>query len=53
MFHLAVCITLSVAALIFLAVGCYCSYKANTALSNVKTDQVLKDPERVVSQNSV
>ncbi|WP_264704604.1 MULTISPECIES: ankyrin repeat domain-containing protein [unclassified Wolbachia] len=53
MFHSAVCIILSVAALTFLAVGCYCSYKANTALSNVETDQVLKDPERVVSQNSV
>jgi len=36
MFHLAICITLAVAALTFLAVGCYCSYKANTALSNVE-----------------
>ncbi|WP_264731891.1 ankyrin repeat domain-containing protein [Wolbachia endosymbiont (group A) of Sphaerophoria taeniata] len=36
MFHLAICITLAVAALTFLAVGCYCSHKANTALSNVE-----------------
>lgn len=39
MFHLAMCISLAVAALTFLAVGCYCSYKANTALSDVKIDQ--------------
>ncbi|WP_265029691.1 TomO hydrophobic C-terminal domain-containing protein [Wolbachia endosymbiont (group A) of Philonthus cognatus] len=36
MFHLAICISLAVAALTFLAVGCYCLYKANTALSNVE-----------------
>ncbi|GKS79307.1 MULTISPECIES: hypothetical protein [Wolbachia] len=34
--YLAICITFAVAASIFLAVGCYCSYKANTALSNVE-----------------
>ncbi|WP_264707500.1 lipase family protein [Wolbachia endosymbiont (group A) of Acrocera orbiculus] len=39
MFHLAMCISLAVAALTFLAVGCYCSYEANTALSNVEIDQ--------------
>nr|WP_265025165.1 hypothetical protein [Wolbachia endosymbiont (group B) of Pammene fasciana] len=38
MFHLTICISLAVAALTFLAVGCYCSYKANTALSNVEID---------------
>lgn len=38
MFHLAICISLAVASLTFLAVGCYCSYKANTALSNVEID---------------
>ncbi|WP_246165583.1 TomO hydrophobic C-terminal domain-containing protein [Wolbachia endosymbiont of Cardiocondyla obscurior] len=37
--YLAICITFAVAASIFLAVGCYCSYKANTALSNVEVDQ--------------
>ncbi|OAL98201.1 TomO hydrophobic C-terminal domain-containing protein [Wolbachia endosymbiont of Dactylopius coccus] len=36
MFHLVICISLAVAALTFLAVGFYCSYKANTALSNVE-----------------
>ncbi|WP_395460150.1 ankyrin repeat domain-containing protein [Wolbachia endosymbiont (group A) of Aporus unicolor] len=38
--YLAICITFAVAASIFLAVGCYCSYKANTALSNVEVDQI-------------
>lgn len=38
MFHLAICISLAVAALTFLAVGCYCLYEANTALSNVEVD---------------
>ncbi|MFP3021975.1 MAG: hypothetical protein ACEY3K_03210, partial [Wolbachia sp.] len=38
MLHLAMCISLAVAALTFLAVGCYCSYKANTALDNVKIE---------------
>lgn len=36
--YLAICIALAVAALTFLTVGCYCSYKANTALSNVEVD---------------
>ncbi|MGL9725515.1 MAG: TomO hydrophobic C-terminal domain-containing protein [Wolbachia sp.] len=34
--HLAICISLAVAALAFLAVRCYYSYKANTTLNNVK-----------------
>lgn len=34
--YLAICITFAVAASIFLAVGCYCSCKASTALSNVE-----------------
>ncbi|WP_353280568.1 lipase family protein [Wolbachia endosymbiont (group B) of Silvanus unidentatus] len=38
MVHLAMCVSLAVAALAFLAVGCYCSYKANTALNNVKIE---------------
>ncbi len=38
MIHLAICISLAVAALTFLAVGCYCAYKANTALSNVEIE---------------
>lgn len=40
MSHLAICISLTVAALTFLAVGCYCLYKASTALSNVQVDQI-------------
>lgn len=51
--YLAICIPLAVAAFISLATGCYYSYKANTALKNVEVDQVLKDPECIVSQNSV
>lgn len=39
MFHLAICLSLAVAALIFLAAGCYCLYKANTTLSNIEIDQ--------------
>uniref|UniRef100_A0AAU7YLZ3 Uncharacterized protein n=1 Tax=Wolbachia endosymbiont of Oeneis ivallda TaxID=3171168 RepID=A0AAU7YLZ3_9RICK len=39
MFHLAICLSLAVAALIFLATGCYCLYKANTTLSNIEIDQ--------------
>ncbi|MHC3897601.1 UNVERIFIED_CONTAM: AAA family ATPase [Wolbachia endosymbiont of Nasonia longicornis] len=39
MFHLAMCLSLAVAALIFLAAGCYCLHKANTTLSNVEIDQ--------------
>jgi peptidoglycan hydrolase CwlO-like protein len=37
--YLAMCATLAVAASVFLALGCYCLYKANTALSNVEVDQ--------------
>ncbi len=40
MSHLAICISLTVAALTFLALGCYYSYKANTALSNIEVDQI-------------
>ncbi|WP_265023342.1 MULTISPECIES: TomO hydrophobic C-terminal domain-containing protein [unclassified Wolbachia] len=40
MFNLAICISLTVAALTFLAVWCYCSYKASTALSNIEVDQI-------------
>ncbi|WP_338482376.1 hypothetical protein [Wolbachia endosymbiont (group A) of Ophion costatus] len=40
MSHLAICISLTVAALTFLAVGCYCLYKASTALSNIEVDQI-------------
>ncbi len=47
MFHLAVCITLSVTALTFLAVGCCCSYKANTALSNVEVKMVVDHAVKV------
>lgn len=39
MFHLAICLSLAIAALIFLTAGCYCLYKANTTLSNVEIDQ--------------
>ncbi|WP_264377939.1 TomO hydrophobic C-terminal domain-containing protein [Wolbachia endosymbiont (group B) of Philonthus cognatus] len=38
MVHLAMCVSLAVAALTFLAVGCYCSYNANTALNNVEIE---------------
>ncbi|MDE5061089.1 MULTISPECIES: TomO hydrophobic C-terminal domain-containing protein [Wolbachia] len=38
MSYLAICISLAVAASVFLIVGCCCSYKANTALSNVEVD---------------
>ncbi|MGL9758807.1 MAG: ankyrin repeat domain-containing protein [Wolbachia sp.] len=38
MFRLAICISLAVAASTFLVVGCYCAYKANTALSNVEIE---------------
>ncbi|MCX3065215.1 TomO hydrophobic C-terminal domain-containing protein [Wolbachia endosymbiont of Drosophila pseudotakahashii] len=38
--YLAICITFAVAASIFLATGFYCSYKANTALSNVEIGQI-------------
>ncbi|WP_416597131.1 TomO hydrophobic C-terminal domain-containing protein [Wolbachia endosymbiont of Nasonia vitripennis] len=39
-FNLAICIQLTVSALTFLAVGCYYSYKASTALSNIEVDQI-------------
>lgn len=38
--YLAVCITLAVAASVFLIAGGCCLYKANTALNDVKADQV-------------
>lgn len=38
--YLAICLTLAVAASIFLIVGSYYLYKANTALSDVKADQI-------------
>ncbi|WP_458695110.1 TomO hydrophobic C-terminal domain-containing protein, partial [Wolbachia pipientis] len=38
--YLAVCIILAVAASIFLIAGGCCLYKANTALSDVKADQI-------------
>ncbi|OJH30963.1 E3 ubiquitin-protein ligase SlrP [Wolbachia endosymbiont of Armadillidium vulgare] len=38
MLHLAICVSLIIAASTFLAVGCYCFYKANTALSNVEIE---------------
>ncbi|WP_264684801.1 MULTISPECIES: TomO hydrophobic C-terminal domain-containing protein [unclassified Wolbachia] len=33
--NLEICISLAVAALVFIAIGCYCSYKASTVLSDV------------------
>ncbi|WP_410543754.1 TomO hydrophobic C-terminal domain-containing protein [Wolbachia pipientis] len=41
--HLAMCVSLA-AALTFFAVGCYCSYNANTALNNVKVSQIGNNP---------
>ncbi|MFP3020588.1 hypothetical protein NMD99_05550 [Wolbachia endosymbiont of Listronotus oregonensis] len=38
--YLAICLTLAVAASIFLIAGGCCLYKANTALSDVKADQI-------------
>ncbi|KLT23350.1 hypothetical protein wVul_0553 [Wolbachia endosymbiont of Armadillidium vulgare str. wVulC] len=38
-FSLAICILLAVAAFVFLIIGCYCSYKANTVLSDVTSTQ--------------
>ncbi|RDD34733.1 Ankyrin repeats (3 copies) [Wolbachia endosymbiont of Cylisticus convexus] len=38
-FSLAICIPLAVAAFVFLTIGCYCSYKANTVLSDVTSTQ--------------
>ncbi|MEY2393155.1 TomO hydrophobic C-terminal domain-containing protein [Wolbachia endosymbiont of Tettigetta isshikii] len=37
--YLAICATLAIAASVFLALGCYCSYKSNIALSDVKVNQ--------------
>ncbi|MDG7055814.1 MAG: hypothetical protein LJD31_04800 [Wolbachia endosymbiont of Menacanthus eurysternus] len=37
--YLAICAILAVAASVFLALGCHCLYKANTALSDVKVQQ--------------
>lgn len=38
--NLEICIPLAVTAFAFFTIGCYCSYKANTALSDVKSTQV-------------
>ncbi|WP_353282943.1 ankyrin repeat domain-containing protein [Wolbachia endosymbiont (group A) of Pogonocherus hispidulus] len=38
--NLEICIPLAVTAFAFFTIGCYCSYKANTALSNVKSTQL-------------
>ncbi|MCA7010790.1 TomO hydrophobic C-terminal domain-containing protein [Wolbachia endosymbiont of Tribolium confusum] len=43
MLHLAICVSLIIAASTFLAVGCYCSYKANTALNNIEVSQIGND----------
>jgi hypothetical protein len=48
MFHLATCISLTVATLTFLAVGCCCLYKANTALSNVEINQIKNGLDLVI-----
>ncbi len=40
--YLAICISLAVAALTFLAVGCYCLYKASTIPSNTKPHRSVK-----------
>ncbi|WP_419214848.1 TomO hydrophobic C-terminal domain-containing protein [Wolbachia endosymbiont of Rhagoletis cingulata] len=37
--NLATCIPLAVAAFVFIAIGCYCSYKASTVLSDVTSTQ--------------
>ncbi|MFP3035911.1 MAG: Ulp1 family isopeptidase [Wolbachia sp.] len=46
--YLAICITLTLSAFAALAIGCYCSYKANTALGDVKADQIKKDEEVIL-----
>lgn len=51
MFHLAICISLAVAALTFLAVGYYCLYEANTALSSVEVKNGV-DPADAEVENS-
>ncbi|WP_458695166.1 TomO hydrophobic C-terminal domain-containing protein [Wolbachia endosymbiont of Trichogramma pretiosum] len=49
MLHLAKCVSLIIAASTFLAVvGCYCSYKTNTALSDVKVGQIGNDASHSV-----
>ncbi|WP_341815852.1 lipase family protein [Wolbachia endosymbiont (group B) of Idaea biselata] len=47
MVHLAMCVSLA-AALTFHAVGCYCAYKANTALDNVKIENDIYRIERLL-----
>ncbi|WP_349967819.1 hypothetical protein [Wolbachia endosymbiont of Armadillidium arcangelii] len=42
MSHLGISIGLALAALTFLTLGCYCSYKASTILSNIKPYQTVK-----------
>ncbi len=42
MSHLGVSITLALTALTFLTLGCYCSYKASTILSDIELDQTVK-----------
>ncbi|WP_425384422.1 TomO hydrophobic C-terminal domain-containing protein [Wolbachia endosymbiont (group B) of Eupithecia inturbata] len=37
--NLEICISLAVAALVFIAIGCYCSYKASTVLSDVTSTE--------------
>ncbi|WP_410542878.1 ankyrin repeat domain-containing protein [Wolbachia endosymbiont of Tetranychus urticae] len=37
--NLEICISLAVAALAFIAIGCYCSYKASTVLSDVTSTE--------------
>ncbi|WP_264375538.1 ankyrin repeat domain-containing protein [Wolbachia endosymbiont (group B) of Sphaerophoria taeniata] len=38
--NLEICISLAVAALVFIAIGCYCSYKASTVLSDVTSTEL-------------
>lgn len=47
--YLGICIALTVAALAFLAVGCYCLYKANTVLNDVRTDQITNGADHAVA----
>ncbi|WP_353272781.1 hypothetical protein [Wolbachia endosymbiont (group A) of Urophora cardui] len=42
MSHLGISISLALTALTFLALGCYCSYKASTTLRNIELDQTFK-----------
>ncbi|MGL9757520.1 MAG: TomO hydrophobic C-terminal domain-containing protein [Wolbachia sp.] len=37
--NLEICISLAVAAFVFIAIGCYCSYKASTVLSDVTSTE--------------